>query len=99
METHVRDECGATDSYMPSCLGCGREFCYECRKIKTIDYQHGVFVCGSGDGIYCKPCDLKMSEQGATKSGTPTTPSKPSKSSVKCGIWISTNAGGRPRTR
>lgn len=40
-----------------TCLGCGKDVCYECHKGAGIEYTHGVHFGGSGDGYYCNRCD------------------------------------------
>lgn len=39
------------------CLGCGKDFCYDCQEKKGVRYNPGVFTSGSGDGFYCHACD------------------------------------------
>ena len=52
------------DAGYNTCLGCGKEFCYDCKKTDAIEYKHSVFFQGSGDGLYCPKCDKKMRENG-----------------------------------
>lgn len=52
------DDCGAYSS--GTCLGCGKVYCYDCRKTKAVKYSHAVYFEGSGDGLYCNPCNLSM---------------------------------------
>lgn len=57
------DFCG--ESSWDSCLGCGKDICYDCygeKRDKAVRYFHGCHVQGSGDGIYCKECDQKMAD-------------------------------------
>jgi len=58
------DFCGAAMQYMDSCNGCGKDICYECEKVNAFKYPHGVFVGGSGDGLYCKDCDERLGNAG-----------------------------------
>lgn len=63
IEATFCDNCGA-DTYPHACRKCGAEYCYQCAakpEIGTV-YKHGVYVCGSGDGFYCRPCDIELSE-------------------------------------
>lgn len=50
------DSCHKED-YTQKCLGCGKDFCYECRQKKGVEYAHGVYFSGSYDGFYCHACD------------------------------------------
>jgi hypothetical protein len=43
------------------CLACNKAYCYECGKTEAVEYNHGVFFAGSGDGHYCKECDHDLS--------------------------------------
>lgn len=61
------DECGVENSYMDSCLCCGKEMCFNCWKKRGKSYNHGVFFAGSGDGYYCNECDKKLTEKGSDK--------------------------------
>lgn len=58
------DYCQAMVDYSQSCDTCGKDACYECSKKQNIDYQHGVYMSGSGDGRYCKACDAKHNQSG-----------------------------------
>lgn len=60
----VCDGCGKDCDYATKCLGCGKAFCYECRKIAGVEYTHAVYFSGSGDGFYCNPCDARLSTNG-----------------------------------
>lgn len=55
----VCDTCGADSGYHSKCLICGNAACYECeRKGELIEYEHAVSFSGSGDGHYCKACNI-----------------------------------------
>lgn len=56
--------CDACDKqeYVTACMKCGTEHCYDCRKVKGVEYGHAVYFRGSGDGYYCTPCDQRLSE-------------------------------------
>lgn len=60
------DFCGA-ENYVEPCLKCGKEACWECKKKPEVgvEYSHAVYFCGGGDGFYCRPCDLALSESQA----------------------------------
>ena len=53
----VCDQCGTDEHVYTHCLRCGKEYCFECRKVHGTEYQHGVNVSGSGDGYYCNECN------------------------------------------
>lgn len=55
-EQNCCDFCGKADCY-EKCLGCGKDVCHDCQKKQGIEYRHGVYFSGSGDGFYCFPCD------------------------------------------
>ena len=57
------DVCGKEASYS-KCMGCGKDLCYECRKVEAVEYKHGVHFSGSGDGLYCLKCDKEKREGG-----------------------------------
>lgn len=52
----ICDSCHKED-YTQKCLGCGKDFCYDCQTKKGVTYSAGVFTSGSGDGFYCHACD------------------------------------------
>ena len=52
------DFCG--EDAWNGCLHCGKDICYECRKTHAKEYSHGVYVGGSGDGVYCNDCDNEL---------------------------------------
>lgn len=58
----VCNNCGDDISYPEPCLQCGKNYCHDCSKSMVVDYSHGVYVCGSGDGRYCKTCDRRLRE-------------------------------------
>lgn len=55
-EVTICDFC-EKDGAFYSCLKCGKDICYECRKIQAVEYSHAVYFQGSGDGLYCIECD------------------------------------------
>lgn len=68
MEVHECESCHKIDSYASSvCLDCGKEFCWECSEKNGTKYRYGIWGSGSGDGYYCKDCDIKLIESGEDK--------------------------------
>lgn len=63
-DVHFCDSCTKELDYPTKCMGCSNEYCYECRKTKCVDYPHGVYFSGTGDGLYCKPCDDRLGQIG-----------------------------------
>lgn len=66
-EIHLCDKCGNEADYPYRCMTCGTEFCYTCREMHGVTYNHAVHCSGSGDGFYCKSCDAKLSRLGTDK--------------------------------
>lgn len=62
-EVQICDCCGK-ETYCDSCLRCGLEHCWECRKECGVEYTHGVHFSGSGDGYYCTICNDELAKQG-----------------------------------
>ena len=60
------DFCGAKN-YVEACLKCGKEACWQCQKKPKVgvEYSHAIYFSGGGDGFYCCPCDLELSESKA----------------------------------
>lgn len=58
------DFCEKRPAPYSQCLGCGKDICYECKKLYAQEYSHGVNVGGSGDGVYCNECDLRLRKTG-----------------------------------
>ena len=61
------DRCNKENYYLTPCMLCGEEMCSDCREKHGKNYNYGVYVCGSGDGFYCKPCDAKLTKSGDDK--------------------------------
>lgn len=57
------DNCGKEQDYPTRCLRCGKEVCWQCADKVGVKYEHGVYVSGSGDGWYCRPCDITLYER------------------------------------
>jgi len=57
------DHC-SKETYVTACMRCGKEHCWECRKTEGVEYHHGVYVSGSGDGYYCSECDSILTKAG-----------------------------------
>jgi len=54
------DFCGGEAYEWNHCLNCGKHLCYDCIKTFGKKYSHGVYISGSGDGLYCKECDARL---------------------------------------
>jgi hypothetical protein len=63
-EVEFCDGCNA-ETYVTACMKCGVDHCWQCQEKWGVEYAHGVYVKGSGDGYWCKPCDVQMSESGS----------------------------------
>jgi hypothetical protein len=61
-EVDFCDKCEREECYLTRCLRCGMEVCYQCVDKVGVKYEHGVYVSGSGDGFYCRPCDIALYE-------------------------------------
>lgn len=67
-EKHLCDVCKKNEAYSwTACLGCGKDICYECRKIHAKEYTHATWASGSGDGVYCNQCDERLRKDGTDK--------------------------------
>jgi len=55
-EVHICDGCGK-EEYCHACIGCGVEYCYDCRKKLMVEYKHSVYASGTGDGDFCLKCN------------------------------------------
>lgn len=64
-EVDFCDRCGKEQDYLVACLGCRMEVCWQCSEAVGVTYQHGVYFRGSGDGFYCRSCDIALSETNA----------------------------------
>lgn len=60
VEQHFCDVCGQESDPNNACQSCGKDLCYDCQKTAAKEYLHGVYMCGSGDGLYCLECDSKL---------------------------------------
>lgn len=50
------DMCGKEESYSHTCIGCGKQGCYNCRKGAFKEFTHSVCCSGIGDGDFCNNC-------------------------------------------
>ena len=57
----VCDDCGR-DLFVLACLGCGREYCLNCRSNMGHAYDPAVHS-GSGAGYFCNICDNNPPEK------------------------------------
>ncbi len=55
-EVHICDACGQ-EGYCYVCVGCGVEYCYDCKKTLMADYHHGVCGISDIDGYFCLKCN------------------------------------------
>jgi hypothetical protein len=62
-EAHYCDVCNKEEDYISECLGCGKEFCFDCKDKHGYEYSYKVYFRGWGDGYYCNECI-----KGLTKS-------------------------------
>lgn len=65
-EVILCDSCDK-EAYVDTCLRCGAQHCYDCRKIKGVRYIHSVYFSGSNDGYYCNECDSILYSIGDNK--------------------------------
>lgn len=56
-EVHFCDKCGKEMEYPSNCMGCNKEYCYDCSKTEFVRYSHAIFFQGSGDGKFCIECN------------------------------------------
>lgn len=64
-EIEICDVCREAEANRWSkCDRCGNAFCYECRKTGGVEYAHGVYSGGSGDGFYCAECNSALIKSG-----------------------------------
>ncbi len=56
-------DCCKKEAYLDKCLGCGQEFCWECREKLGITYHAGVHFSGSGNGFFCSKCNINPSSE------------------------------------
>ena len=49
-------------TYVSPCLRCGIEHCWKCCKSLGTEYRYLCYGSGSGDGYYCRACDLILSQ-------------------------------------
>ena len=62
IEATFCDYCGKQD-YVEKCLGCGIEYCLECKKILGVQYPD-FFNSFSTGGFFCNICDTKFLKDG-----------------------------------
>ena len=68
-ETKVCDVCASDKNVWTTCLICGRDYCYNCRKDHTVTYPEGVHFSGR-DGDYCLSCDTNLLKSGTDRLHT-----------------------------
>jgi hypothetical protein len=57
VEASICDFCGTDRSVFFHCCACGKDACWDCHNKVGVEYKHGVYCGGSGDGYYCHDCD------------------------------------------
>lgn len=58
-EVSLCDFCESQENCYHYCRLCGKDVCYKCRGgCVGVEYRHGVYIQGSGDGFYCQSCDV-----------------------------------------
>lgn len=62
IEVDICDVCGKETELAYTCRRCDQIQCYECKKNHGVEYTHSVHFSGSGDGFYCKACDVKLTD-------------------------------------
>ena len=62
IEQHFCDVCDKETSSHNACDHCGKDFCYDCGSAELIEYKHAVHFSGSGDGHYCRACDVELTK-------------------------------------
>lgn len=60
-EVEFCDACGK-EAYCQKCLGCSKEYCYDCREKLMVEYRHSLHFGGSYDGHFCQECDTNPPE-------------------------------------
>ena len=65
-EVQICDAC-QKETYAETCLNCGVEHCWECRKEHGVEYTHALYFSGSGDGYYCNSCHNELSAKPTNK--------------------------------
>lgn len=64
-EVNVCDFCNSEADCYHRCRLCKKDVCYTCKDgCVGIEYRHGVYMQGSGDGFYCSACDAKARKSG-----------------------------------
>mgnify|MGYP007037387226 CR=1 FL=1 len=54
------DCCKKEAEHLTACMNCGIEHCYDCTEMEGKHYVRAVNYGGSGDGYYCKKCDIEL---------------------------------------
>ena len=64
VERKICDFCQDNEASYSACMGCGKDICYDCKKIHAKEYSHAVDFQGSGDGLYRLECDKRLTATG-----------------------------------
>lgn len=60
------DICAREEEAFDTCLCCGKDFCISHAKTMGVEYLFSVNFGGSGDGFFCKKCDIELSNDNTT---------------------------------
>lgn len=63
-EVEFCDYCNREAGWVYACGNCSKGACYECKSRVGVEYSRGIYGGGTGDGFYCSPCDIALSESG-----------------------------------
>ena len=55
------DDCGSDQCYFP-CVGCGRDVCFDCEKLRGTRYSEHATTGASGSIYFCPVCDANPPE-------------------------------------
>jgi hypothetical protein len=64
---HICDKCGKEVAIPYACMKCGTDFCFDCAQTHAVSYSPLVCCSGSGDGLFCKECDVELIKNGADR--------------------------------
>ena len=61
IEAPFCDHCNL-HTYVAPCLRCKTEHCWHCQEKLGVTYCFSTYGSGTGDGYYCRPCDILLCE-------------------------------------
>lgn len=53
-------DCCQKEGYLTACINCKVEHCHDCTKTEGKTYVQAINYGGTGDGYYCKNCDIEL---------------------------------------